>query len=44
MLNGTLVAVQRTITCLLENYNHENFIEIPEVLKKYINCDKFEYK
>lgn len=48
MLNGTLIAIQRAITCILENYSHddedERYIEIPEVLQDYVKCERFVYK
>ncbi|EED44072.1 seryl-tRNA synthetase [Enterocytozoon bieneusi H348] len=41
MLNATLCAVQRTLCCLVENYQDANGkIRIPKVLQKYLN---FEY-
>ena len=36
MLNGTLVAIQRTITCILENYFRGDFVEVPKVLRPYM--------
>merc|ERR1712000_576307 len=36
MLNGTLVATERTMCCILENYQDENGIVIPEVLRPYM--------
>lgn len=35
-LNGTLCATERTLCCLLENYQREDGFEIPEVLRKFI--------
>jgi len=46
MLNSTLTATERTICCILENYQTPQGLRIPEVLKKYIlpylapNADK----
>lgn len=42
MLNGTLVAIQRTITCLLENYynSEQKTLEIPSPLQQYVGTDK----
>lgn len=37
MLNGTLCAVQRTLCCLLENYQRIDGIEVPEVLRPYLS-------
>ncbi|EIJ87727.1 seryl-tRNA synthetase [Nematocida parisii] len=36
MLNGTLCAVQRTLCCLVENYQTEGGIMVPEVLVPYV--------
>jgi len=36
MLNSTLTATERTICCLLENYQTEKGIRIPDVLKPYL--------
>lgn len=35
-LNGTLCATERTLCCILENYQREDGFEIPEVLRKYM--------
>ncbi|KAJ5270647.1 hypothetical protein N7505_006405 [Penicillium chrysogenum] len=35
-LNSTLCATERTLCCVLENYQKEDGIEVPEVLRKYI--------
>ena len=35
-LNSTLSATERTICCILENYQKEDGLVIPEVLRKYI--------
>lgn len=42
MLNGTLIAIQRSMTCLLENYydSEKKVIVIPEVLRQFIGCDQ----
>jgi seryl-tRNA synthetase len=42
MLNGTLVAIQRTLTCLIENMFLENTIKIPKVLQSYIGSDEIK--
>ena len=40
-INGSGVAIGRTVAAILENYqNEEGTIKIPEVLKKYMNCDE----
>jgi len=43
MLNGTLCATERTLTCknyiylgILENYQEENGVRVPEVLIPYV--------
>ncbi|KAJ5169118.1 Serine--tRNA ligase cytoplasmic [Penicillium canariense] len=35
-LNATLCATERTLCCILENYQREDGIEVPKVLRKYI--------
>lgn len=35
-LNSTLSATQRTLCCILENYQKEDGLVVPEVLRKYI--------
>jgi len=35
-LNATLCATERTLCCVLENYQKEDGIEVPEVLRPYI--------
>ncbi|KAM3417170.1 hypothetical protein BST61_g5432 [Cercospora zeina] len=35
-LNSTLCATERALCCVLENYQREDGIEVPEVLRKYI--------
>ena len=37
MLNATLCATQRTMCCILENYQTDEGIMIPEVLRKYMD-------
>ncbi|MFW9818821.1 MAG: serine--tRNA ligase [Candidatus Thorarchaeota archaeon] len=40
-LNATAIATERTITCILENYQNKDYsITIPEVLQKYMNGKK----
>lgn len=36
MLNSTLCATERTICCILENYQTEKGIRVPAVLKPYL--------
>jgi seryl-tRNA synthetase len=35
-LNSTLCATERALCCVLENYQREDGIEVPEVLRKWI--------
>lgn len=39
-LNATAVAIGRIIIAILENYQKDNYIEIPEVLQPYMRKDK----
>jgi len=36
MLNCTLVATERTLCCLVENYQTDNGVIVPEVLRPYL--------
>ncbi|KAL7170640.1 hypothetical protein ACSBR2_035508 [Camellia fascicularis] len=36
LLNSTLTATERTMCCILENYQREDGVEIPEVLREYM--------
>lgn len=36
MLNGTLIAIQRAMTCFLENWQDQKGVEIPQVLHQYL--------
>ena len=38
-LNGSALALPRVLAGILENYQTENGIEIPEVLRKYTGFD-----
>lgn len=44
-LNSTLCATERALCCILENYQTEDGIIVPEVLRKYIpgQPEKLEY-
>lgn len=44
MLNGTLCATERTLCCILENYQEENGLRIPEVLQPFMGTDFLPYK
>ena len=41
MLNGTLVATERALCCILENYQTEDGVKIPEVLRGYMGGKEF---
>jgi seryl-tRNA synthetase len=43
MLNGTLTATERTICCILENYQTETGVVVPEVLRQYVGTDFIPY-
>ncbi|MCS7200557.1 MAG: serine--tRNA ligase [Patescibacteria group bacterium] len=40
LLNATALAIGRILIAILENYQRENYIEIPPVLKAYLPFDK----
>ena len=40
-LNGTLVAIERTLVAIIENFQtNDGHIRVPEVLQKYLGTDK----
>ena len=41
MLNSTLTATERTLCCILENYQKEDGVEIPEVLQPFMGGKTF---
>ncbi|WOK93106.1 serine--tRNA ligase [Canna indica] len=41
MLNSTLTATERTVCCILENYQREDGVEVPEALQPYMHGKKF---
>ncbi|KAA8536878.1 hypothetical protein F0562_029356 [Nyssa sinensis] len=41
MLNSTLTATERTMCCILENYQKEDGVEIPEVLQQFMGGKTF---
>jgi len=41
MLNSTLCATERTMCCIVENYQRDGGIEVPEVLRNYIGGKTF---
>jgi hypothetical protein len=44
MLNSTLCATSRVICAILENYQTDKGIKIPEVLRPYLGTDFVEFK
>ena len=44
MLNGTLCATERTLCCILENYQTEEGVRVPKVLQPYVGTDFIPYK
>ena len=40
-LNCTLTATERTICCILENYQTETGVVVPEVLRPYMGGTEF---
>lgn len=43
MLNATLTATERTICCILENYQTETGVKVPEVLVPFVGTDFIPY-
>lgn len=43
MLNGTLCATERTLCCILENYQTETGLIVPEVLRPYVGSEFIPY-
>nr|XP_043638718.1 serine--tRNA ligase-like [Erigeron canadensis]XP_043638719.1 serine--tRNA ligase-like [Erigeron canadensis]XP_043638720.1 serine--tRNA ligase-like [Erigeron canadensis] len=41
LLNSTLTATERTICCILENYQKEDGVEVPTVLQRYMGGKTF---
>jgi seryl-tRNA synthetase len=41
MLNSTLTATERTLCCLVENYQTENGMNVPDVLQPFMGGKKF---
>jgi seryl-tRNA synthetase len=42
MLNATAIAIGRIIIAILENYQRKDYIEVPEVLRKYLKIDRIK--
>ena len=43
MLNGTLCATERTLCCILENYQTPEGVRVPKVLIPYVGTDFIKY-
>lgn len=43
MLNGTLTATERTLCCILENYQTETGLKVPTVLQPFVGTDFIPY-
>ena len=43
MLNGTLCATQRTLCCILENYQTDKGVRVPTVLQGIVGSDFIPY-
>ncbi|KRW98826.1 tRNA-binding arm [Pseudocohnilembus persalinus] len=43
MLNGTLCATERTLTCILENYQEKDGLRVPKALVPYVGTDFIKY-
>jgi len=43
MLNGTLCATERTLCCILENYQTKEGIKVPDVLVPFVGVDFIPY-
>ena len=41
MLNGTMCATERTMCCILENYQTDTGVKIPECLQPYMGGMEF---
>jgi hypothetical protein len=41
MLNSTLTATERTLCCILENFQKEDGVEVPKVLQPYMGGIEF---
>ncbi len=39
-LNATALAIGRILIAIFENYQREGYLEVPSVLKPYLNFDK----
>lgn len=41
LLNSTLTATERTICCILENYQRADGVEVPEALREFMGGKTF---
>lgn len=41
LLNSTLTATERTVCCILENYQREGGVEVPEALREFMGGKTF---
>jgi len=41
MLNGTMCAIQRTMCCIMENYQTDKGLVVPEILRPYMGGVEF---
>jgi seryl-tRNA synthetase len=44
MLNGTMCATERTMCCIMENYQTPEGLRIPKVLQEYVGAEFIPYK
>ena len=44
MLNATLCATERTLCCIMENYQEPDGVRVPKVLVPYVGTDFLPYK
>lgn len=42
-LNGSGIAVGRTMIAIMENYQDENGFDVPKALRDYMRCDRVEF-
>jgi seryl-tRNA synthetase len=44
LLNGTMCATERTMCCIMENYQTPEGLRIPKVLQEYVGAEFIPYK
>ena len=42
-MNGTLCATERTLCCILENYQTETGVKVPAVLQEFVGTEFIPY-